>query len=274
MLTKEVNKILKSLCYVKHVNFINLDPNWIQGNRSFNPELFYLNKLHLVAKRHFVPVKCISTSVGNICEIKNMLQLKKANKPVSAFLINNADFPPLIFLPARDLFPDYISVLSSNSVENFLIKPTSKPFYASYNKYFCKVVCKCSISETSLFTGNECGHVSVNNIICKRHVTSDSKCTVSVLCKNIQKPFGKYFCRYNLCYTCYVANGTTSSTYQYTNPDFDHSIVHKSVRSTFHVNTYPIPVVALKLCRSCSYSVITHICYWHCNCRMCLSCSH
>ena len=190
--------ILKSLCYVKHVNLINLDPNWIQGNRSFNPGLFYLNKLHLVAKRHFVPVECISTSVGNICKIKNILQLKKANKPVPAFLINNADFPPLIFLPARDLFPDYISVLSSNSVENFLIKPTSKPFYASYNKSFCKVVCKCSISETSFFTGNECGHVSVNNIICKTHVTSDSKCTVSVLCKNDQKPFGKYFCRYNI----------------------------------------------------------------------------
>ena len=89
--------ILKSLCYVKHVNLINLDPNWIQGNRSCNPGLFYLNKLHLVAKRHFVPVKCISTSVGNICKIKNILQLKKANKPVPDFLINNADFPPLIF---------------------------------------------------------------------------------------------------------------------------------------------------------------------------------
>ena len=126
--------------------------------------------------------------MGSVSEIKNILKLKETYKAITASL-NNANSHPLTFLPARELFFYYISVLSCKSVDVFLTKFASKPFYKSYTKPIPKVVFKCSLYKFLLRAWCECVHYSVNNITYKTYGTSDNKCTDNVLYENVQKLF-------------------------------------------------------------------------------------
>ena len=53
LLIKETN-ILKSLCSVNHIHFIDQDANWTQMSGSFKPDLFCSDKLHVVEKGNLV----------------------------------------------------------------------------------------------------------------------------------------------------------------------------------------------------------------------------
>ena len=57
-LIKEIN-ILKSSCSVNHIKFINQNANWIQMNGSLKPDLFYLDKLHLMEKGNLILPKSL-----------------------------------------------------------------------------------------------------------------------------------------------------------------------------------------------------------------------
>lgn len=128
---KETNNILKSSCSINHINFIDQDRNWIQMSGSLEPDLFYLDKLHLVGNRNFILTKSIYISVKNGYGFQNKHQLNKVSKSVKAFSLNNVYFPTLTFLSPRELFSDCISVLSYKSVHNSFVKPVHKSYISS-----------------------------------------------------------------------------------------------------------------------------------------------
>ena len=58
-LIKETNNILKSSCSVNHIKFLDQDANWIQMSGSLEPDLFYLDKLHLAEKGNLILARSI-----------------------------------------------------------------------------------------------------------------------------------------------------------------------------------------------------------------------
>ena len=131
LLIKEINNILKSSCSVNHINVVDQDTNWIQISNSLKPNLFYLDKLHLVEKGNFILAKSIFTSVKNCFSFQNNHQPNKTYKLVTSFSLNNSDFPTLTPLSPRKPVSYCISVSSYKSEHNFFSKPVHKPFFAS-----------------------------------------------------------------------------------------------------------------------------------------------
>ena len=84
-LIKETNNILKSSCSVNHINFIDQDANWIQMNGSLKPDLFYLDKLHLVEKGNLILAKSIYISVKSHYGSQNNYQTSTRCKSVTIF---------------------------------------------------------------------------------------------------------------------------------------------------------------------------------------------
>ena len=84
---------------------------------SFKADLFYLDKLHLMKKVNFILAKSIYISVKNCYGSQNNYQLNKTCKSVTAFSLNNADFPTSTSLPPRKTVSYCISVLSHKSVK-------------------------------------------------------------------------------------------------------------------------------------------------------------
>ena len=122
-LIKERNNILKSSCSVNHIKFIDQDSNWIQMIGSIKPDLFYLDKLHLVEKGNLILAKSIYISVKSRYRSRNNYQLCKTYKSVTIFSLNNADSPTLSPLSPRKLDSGCISVSPYKPVHNSFIKP-------------------------------------------------------------------------------------------------------------------------------------------------------
>ena len=70
-LKKETNNILKSLCSVNLIKFIDQDANWNQMNGSLEPDLFYSNKLYLVEKGNLILAKSVYISVKSHYKTRN-----------------------------------------------------------------------------------------------------------------------------------------------------------------------------------------------------------
>ena len=70
-LKKETNNILKPLCSVNLIKFIDQDANWNQMNGSLEPDLFYSNKLHLVEKGNLILAKSVYISVKSHYKTRN-----------------------------------------------------------------------------------------------------------------------------------------------------------------------------------------------------------
>ena len=111
---------------------------------SLKPDLFYSNKLHLVEKWNLILAKSIYISVKSHNGSRNKYQLSKTYKSVTAFSLNNADFPTLTPLSPRKTVSDCISVSLCKSVHNSFIKPVQKPYISSI-KSLHLVVRKCSV---------------------------------------------------------------------------------------------------------------------------------
>ena len=124
---------------------------------SLKPDLFFSHKLHLVEKGNFILPKSIYISVKNCYGLQNNHQLNKTYKSVTAFSVNNADFPTLTPLSPRKPTSDCIIVSSYKSVHNSSIKPVHKPSYISV----LVVICKCPTYYYSPGVRNECVHVSL-----------------------------------------------------------------------------------------------------------------
>ena len=144
------------------------------------------DKLHLVEKGNLILAKSIYISMKNYYGSRNNYQLSKTYKSVTAFSLNNADFPTLTPLSPRKLVPDCISVSPYKSLRNSFIRAVQKPFYISSIKPVPLVIRKCSVYNFSLGARNECVHVSVNHTICKASMTHFSECAVNV-CRTVFK---------------------------------------------------------------------------------------
>ena len=91
-------------------------------NGSLKPDLFYLDKLHLVDKGNLILVKLIYISGKSHYESQNNYQLNKTYKSVTILSLSNADFPPLTPLSPHKPVSDCISVSPYKSVDNSFIK--------------------------------------------------------------------------------------------------------------------------------------------------------
>ena len=128
LLIKESKNILKSSCYLNHINLINQNTNWINMSDSLKPDLFYSDKLHLLEKENFILAKSIYISVKNHYGSQNNYQLSKTDKSVTAFSLNNAVFSTLTLLPPYKLFSvvslfrptNLFIILLSNLLKNLL----------------------------------------------------------------------------------------------------------------------------------------------------------
>ena len=98
---------------------------------SLKPDLLYLDKLHVVEKDNFILIKSVYISVKNRCGFQNNHQLNKTYKSVTAFSLNNADFPTLTSLSPRKPSSDCISVFPYKSAYDYFIKPVHKPSHIS-----------------------------------------------------------------------------------------------------------------------------------------------
>ena len=97
------------------------------------------------------------------------------------------------------------------------------------------------------FTGarNECVHVSVKNTICKATATHFNECAVNIPRKVFKVVLPSLSVNTVSVPPVNVVKVTTTPTYRYTNPASTHAIVCKSVFSTSHVNTSPVPAVVI-----------------------------
>ena len=92
-------------------------------NGSLKPNIFYSDKLQLVEKGNLVLGNFIYISVKSHYGSRNNYQLSKMYKSVTAFSLNNADFPTLTCLSPRKSVSDCISVSSCKSVHNSFTIP-------------------------------------------------------------------------------------------------------------------------------------------------------
>ena len=65
VLIKEVNKILKMKCSKSFFTYISYDSCWTVANGSLNPDLFFLDNVHLVEKGNLKLAESIFSSIEN-----------------------------------------------------------------------------------------------------------------------------------------------------------------------------------------------------------------
>ena len=99
VLIKEVNKILKEKCSKLFFTYISYDPCWTVANGSLNPDLFFLDNMHLVAKGNLKLAESIFSSIENCNGLtcNKQKQFLISYKMAVSFKLNNFDFPPLSF---------------------------------------------------------------------------------------------------------------------------------------------------------------------------------
>ena len=94
---------------------------------SLKPDLAYSDKLLLVEKVNLILAKSIYILVKNHYESRKNYHPSKTYKSVTAFSLNNAEFPPLTHFSPRKPVSDCIRVSSYEYVQTFLIKSVQKP---------------------------------------------------------------------------------------------------------------------------------------------------
>ena len=96
---KEVNYILKTKCSHSCFYFYLPRQRWTLSNGSLDPDLFYLDNVHLVQNGNFKLARSIFSLIKNFDNVKrnNHIQFNKSYKMAVSSKLNNADFPPLYF---------------------------------------------------------------------------------------------------------------------------------------------------------------------------------
>ena len=99
MLIKEVNKILKEKCFRVFFIYISHDSCWTVANGSLNPDLFFLDNVHLVEQGNLKLAESIFSSIENCNGVTcdNLKKFLMSYKMAVSFKLNNSDFPPLSF---------------------------------------------------------------------------------------------------------------------------------------------------------------------------------
>ena len=100
MLIKEVNENLKAKGSKSFCTYTSYDSCWTVANGSLNPDLFFLNNVHLVEKGNLKLAESIFSSIENCNGLtcNKQKQFLISYKMAVSFKLNNFDFPPLSFL--------------------------------------------------------------------------------------------------------------------------------------------------------------------------------
>ena len=92
---KKVNQILKLECHESSYTFVSYDSGWTPAHGSFNADLYYSDRLHLVEKGNLK----LSESIFNLIEVSNDFiccnhnnKFGKSYKMAVSFKSNNAGF--------------------------------------------------------------------------------------------------------------------------------------------------------------------------------------
>ena len=132
VLIKEVNEILKVKCSKSFFTYISYDSCWTVANGSLNPDLFFLDNVHLVEKGNLKLAESIFSSIENCNGVtcNKQKQFLICHKMTVSFKLNNFDFPSLYFstvskpVPASLLFAtacrssSCVSALSNESLSH------------------------------------------------------------------------------------------------------------------------------------------------------------
>ena len=99
VLIKEVNEILKEKCSRLFFVYISYDSCWTVANGSLNPDLFFLNNVHLVDQGNLKLAESIFSSIENCNGVpcNNQNKFLMSYKMAVSFKLNNSDFPPLSY---------------------------------------------------------------------------------------------------------------------------------------------------------------------------------
>ena len=97
VLIKEVNEILKEKCSRLFFIYISYDIFWTVANGSLNPDLFFLDNVHLVQQGNLKLAESIFSSIENCNGVtcNNQKKFLMSYKMAASFKLNNSDFPPL-----------------------------------------------------------------------------------------------------------------------------------------------------------------------------------
>ena len=187
MFIKEVNEILKAKSSKSIFIYIKYGSCWTVANGSPNPDLFFLDNVHLVEKGNLKMAESIFSSIEN-CNGVTCNKHKQFPISLNNFKLNNFDFPPLSFsavskpasfVPASLSFDtacrasSYISAFSSKSLSD----PTnvcdgavcSSNVYASKPIRLSKPVCLSNVHPSkSIFSSN----FYVSKPVCPRNISS------------------------------------------------------------------------------------------------------
>ena len=99
VLIKEVNEILKEKSSRLFFTCISYDSCWTVANGSLNPDLFFLDNVHLVEQGNLELAESIFSSIENCNGVTSNNQKKflMSYKMAVSFKLHNSDFPPLSF---------------------------------------------------------------------------------------------------------------------------------------------------------------------------------
>ena len=122
----KTNKILKVKRSLNKFFFIDQDTYWTQPNGCLNPDMFYLDKLHLAEKGNLVLPKSICMSIEYSHRIVTRNEFKTLYKLATAFQLNNADFPILSSKYVRKAVSGCTKVPSSKFISIVVVKPLRK----------------------------------------------------------------------------------------------------------------------------------------------------
>ena len=90
--------------------YISYDSCWTVANGSLNPDLFFLDNVHLVEQGNPKLAESIFSSIENCNGVacNNQKQFLMSYKMAVSFKLNNSDFPPYLFLLYLNLFPLFL----------------------------------------------------------------------------------------------------------------------------------------------------------------------
>ena len=203
VLIKEVNEILKEKCFKLFFIYISYDSCWTAANGSLNPDLFFLDNVHLVEKGNLKLAESIFSSIGNCNRVtcNKQKQFLISYKMAVSFKLNSFDFPPLSFstvsakpvfsVPASLLFAAacrssrYVSALSHKSLSDptnvFDGTVCSSNVYLSKPIRLSKPVCLSNVrlSKTTLSS-----NFYLSKPVCPRNISSSRSIHSSDVCQS------------------------------------------------------------------------------------------
>ena len=169
-LLKRSKKTCSRLLFV----YISYDSCWTVANGSLNPDLSFLDNVHLVEQRNLKLAESIFSSVENCNDVpcNNQKTFLMSCKMAVSFKLNNSDFPPLSFSTVSkpvSFVPVSLSFATACRSSRYASALSHKPLSDSTN------VCDGTVCSSSVYPSKP---IHPSKPVCLRNVRP-SKPTIS-----------------------------------------------------------------------------------------------